>query len=113
MCQNDVEHAWHVFMDCPYARAYWDEANISSNFEQHETIREWLLNMLVSCNPDIASKYCMLLWGIWGQRNKQLWIEQSLSPRQTVVNLFRLLEEWVTVNKKKGAQTQPSKHPTG
>ena len=57
--------------------------------------------MLVTCNPVTTSKYCMLFWGIWGQRNKQLQIEQSLPPRQTMVNSFRLLEEWVAVNNKR------------
>ena len=96
VCGGDVEHARHVFMECPFARACWEEIDITDFAGAIEIVGECFFQLLSSPQSNIATKFCTTLWGIWYQRNKQLWVQMSLTPIHTVESCLQLWEEWCT-----------------
>ena len=49
LCGNDVEHEWHVFLECPFAQACWAVADLIISPALFETVGEWYLQLLSSC----------------------------------------------------------------
>ena len=48
MCGGDVEHARHVFMECPFARGCWEEIDIIDFAGSMEIVGEWFFLLLSS-----------------------------------------------------------------
>ena len=94
MFDGDIEHAQHVFMECPFARACWEEIDITDFASSVETIGEWFIQLLSSPQSNRTTKVCMILWGIWYQQNKQLWVQKSLTPIHTMESCLQQWEEW-------------------
>ena len=62
MCQVDVEHIWHIFLDCLFARSCWVEAEIHLVAGEDESVGEWCLRMLSSYDLSLASSVNIILW---------------------------------------------------
>ena len=46
MCMNDVEHLFHIFHDCSFAKECWRIVQLNFDDSTAETCSEWLLQTL-------------------------------------------------------------------
>lgn len=46
MCMNDVEHSFHIFHDCSFAKECWRIVQLNFDDSTAETCSEWLLQTL-------------------------------------------------------------------
>ena len=64
-CDSDVEHFWHLFCECSFAKACWDSISIEFNFDQFINFQEWLLYTFQVSPKELLVKFTMILWNIW------------------------------------------------
>lgn len=59
-----------------------------------ESAPSWLMNTLSQVNDDEILKVSIVLWGIWGWRNKRVWEGKVASTAVAMNNSFGHVEEW-------------------
>lgn len=73
MCIYDVEHPLHIFLDCKFAKDYWNYSGLEFDATTTESLAEWLLGKFAQEDHDIYVLIATGLWGIWYARNQKVW----------------------------------------
>lgn len=73
MCQIDVEHLLHVFLDCSFAKSCWSALGLQFDTSRVESAPEWLLEKLSNEDKEVLVQIAVVLWGIWSVRNLRVW----------------------------------------
>ncbi|XVF64157.1 hypothetical protein PTKIN_Ptkin09bG0145200 [Pterospermum kingtungense] len=98
-CSVGLEQPWHVFITCSFAQDCWRVANLSvaveSCMDEVDSFHEWFFKMLATLQGFNVSKFVMVLWAIWKQRNEQLWSNSGLSAEQVVYVGLEVLYAWL------------------
>ena len=72
LCGLFGEHLFHIFLDCDFARLFWDIVDIGILGTEKGDFVSWF-NLICSMRDGkMFEKVCMLLWGIWHERNEVL-----------------------------------------
>lgn len=79
MCNSDVEHVRHIFVECQHASNYWDCLGRDFDTIEIETVSSWILEKLGTELEGKLIKLVKIFWGIWWARNKKVW-DNSLVP---------------------------------
>ncbi|XP_074328486.1 uncharacterized protein LOC141666398 [Apium graveolens] len=110
MCNVDVEHLMHTFLDCSYARSCWQVVDMHFNWSQIFSANEWLLDILEVSLVDEVVKICTALYGIWLARNKKVWEDLDLPDSIAMNIVFQIVQEWsnARVSKQKGVFSHPA-----
>ena len=85
LCGSDVEHSWHLFLDCHYAKNCWDLADVVIDIVSTENFHKWLFKVFDTAHKELGEKNAMILWMIWNQRNKKFWDDSCIFPSQAVI----------------------------
>lgn len=74
VCQGEEETAAHVLLSCPFARAVWfiSPSGLRSVGTMRRQLKDWLLSVLEMKKVDFELA-CMIMWGIWKERNSWVW----------------------------------------
>lgn len=64
MCNTDMEHLLHIFLDCQFAAQCWQQMGIHYNMLEVEDAPGWLLDRLSSESQDKIRRISITLWGI-------------------------------------------------
>lgn len=100
MCEGDIEHMNHLFLDCKYAKDCWLEVNLDFGAREEEYIHEWLLNMLAIAPEVVLIKIASVLWGIWFARNKRIFEGRIMSAACAVHWSYMQVKEWQAANQR-------------
>ena len=60
-CGVNGEHLFHVFVDCPFACAYWEAAGINLVSVHAVSFDAWMMTMFNYGDSELRLKFCMLL----------------------------------------------------
>lgn len=94
MCNVDVEHFLHVFLECPFARGCWDYTGGEYDISDVEHLSTWVLEKLSSeTNSDLV-RIARTLWGIWFARNKRVWEGKQMAPNVSMEIAANMIDEW-------------------
>ncbi|GAU50545.1 hypothetical protein TSUD_409890 [Trifolium subterraneum] len=101
MCGNETESDWHFLFDCMDSKRAWQtaglEAIISSQVQQHMTVKEALLKLCRGTDVQNAGKLAMVVWALWNNRNNWVWNHTKESGQQLGVKTTCLWSEWRVV----------------
>lgn len=99
--EKNIENAWHTFIMCPYVRECWTQANLLQIVDAHllnsDGYLEWFFKVIHALSGLELSKFAMVLWAIWKQRNSKLWNNQVQSPSRMTRAAHEFLYEWLAV----------------
>lgn len=73
MCKVDVEHLFHIFLDCKFAKDCWNTIGLNPTSDNAESCGEWILQWLANFDHETALSMTTVLWGIWTARNLKVW----------------------------------------
>lgn len=73
-CNSGVKTIKHILMDCPFARAFWQNMGITNEVNGSHLFKEWLGQMLNRRSKDDTRMVLMLCWGLWRSRNEVVWM---------------------------------------
>ncbi|XP_017217191.2 uncharacterized protein LOC108194764 [Daucus carota subsp. sativus] len=116
MCDKDVEHLLHVFMDCEFAKECWRLMGAEFDFWTVESAPEWVLGRLESETSEVQLKLAKVLWGIWNARNFKVWEHKVVTPSIAMQWSDRQISQWQEVRKKqmRHGPNEPQQHqPVG
>ncbi|XP_062014386.1 uncharacterized protein LOC133730896 [Rosa rugosa] len=83
LCSHDPEDSLHLFINCPYASDIWSKAGLQWSVNGAASMHECLLATLPRLNKEEVNKTLMLRWGIWKNRNSQVWEQKSKHASET------------------------------
>lgn len=92
-CQESVEDAEHMLLECDWAQRVWrlSPMGFSFNSGTRLPIREWVCSWLKDSDNDYYKEITIyILWHIWKARNDLIWRNQRSQPH---LLLERALEE--------------------
>lgn len=99
MCVGDVEHLFHLFFDCGFAKVCWQQVGMDYDTQNEEHASEWLLNKLNTESKENMIKISAVLWGIWFARNKRIFEGKNMTPAFVMDWSTKQIAEWRSVNK--------------
>ncbi|KAL8094028.1 hypothetical protein AgCh_035786 [Apium graveolens] len=108
LCNVDIEHARHVFLECEYARGCWDYSGCDLDISEVEDLSVWLLEKLGMEAETKLVQMTKVLWGIWFARNRRVWEEKLLSPMITMDISMKMVTEWRAAQNKVQGSVQAS-----
>lgn len=94
ICNEDVEHMRHVFVECQFARRCWDGMGGGFDLSEVEVLSTWVLDKLGSEAEDRLVSLAKILWGIWFARNRQVWEEKMINPLTAMEISSKMVAEW-------------------
>lgn len=100
MCTGDVEHLLHLFFDCDFAKACWQNVGLNFDMWSVENAAEWLLEKLSTESSEVLTKIATVLWGVWFARNKKIFEERTMTPAIIMEWSRKQVQEWKEANKK-------------
>ena len=103
MCNADVEHFRHVFLECPWCWSYTGGEYDISNVEHLFT---WVLERLSSETSLNLVRIASTLWGIWFARNMKIWEEKQLCLNVAMEIAIKMIDYWKKAQQ--GTQTTSS-----
>lgn len=81
MCASYVEHLFHIFLDCNFAKACWRGPGLEFDTSTVESCSEWLLQILAAEALDKLVQVATILWGIWTARKMKVWGKKAVTPK--------------------------------
>jgi hypothetical protein len=72
LCHSAPETVDHLFMHCPIAKLTWFSSQIGLHTPHVIDINSWILHGLQCVEPMAAKLFGLVLWKLWGARNKCL-----------------------------------------
>ncbi|XP_024171608.1 uncharacterized protein LOC112177559 [Rosa chinensis] len=99
ICTNGIEDNVHVFLNCTYAQEIWRAAAIPRVQEDFIDLKDWLLQLATTLDKEKFAKVMMLIWGIWKNRNSQVWEGSKKHPCDVVLMTFGWLKDFAKANK--------------
>lgn len=110
-----VEKNWHIFIDCPYAKEYWQIAMLDSlvqiNGTDYNNFSKWIFESLNKCPSPMMPKFAAVLWSMWRYRNEKLWNGVSRPPQITISLVNEIFTNWNQAQvKSPQIQNQNSRH---
>ncbi|XP_024200039.1 uncharacterized protein LOC112203281 [Rosa chinensis] len=98
MCAGGGEENMHVFVRCHYAQEVWRAATIPIPTTSITEFKDWLLYLVKNVGKETFAKVMMLIWGIWKNRNTQVWEGSKQHPHDVVLMTMSWLEDFVKAN---------------
>ncbi|CAN1173790.1 Putative ribonuclease H protein At1g65750 [Linum perenne] len=98
ICGNGSEDYNHLFYDCPYATDCWEQAGLLlwiSAIRTGTPHSDGRLQMILqAAQADSRDKAGIVLWGIWKERNRQVWRSESCTARTAMKLAFDDVANW-------------------
>ncbi|KAG7599443.1 Reverse transcriptase zinc-binding domain [Arabidopsis suecica] len=96
------ETTHHLFLTCTFATEVWDAAPVKTLFNRTRisSFRELiekakLLQSLPPCGIGDGPIHPWIIWSIWLSRNKKIFNDRIISPRETITQAVSLAREWL------------------
>ncbi|CAN1157427.1 Putative ribonuclease H protein At1g65750 [Linum perenne] len=114
ICSQDLEHAWHLFLQCPFAQRCWNEAGllqqVTSGMQNADSMQEWLFNLVKTGDDDRVARSIAIMGAIWRERNNRVWNAESNEPLAVVREGLEGLKNWTTARSTPVTDVPPPNH---
>lgn len=60
MCERDVEHLLHIFMDCPFEKEWWNIMGLNFDISTIEEAPGWLLDRLAIEKVEVKIQFATI-----------------------------------------------------
>ena len=100
MCNVDVEHFRHLFLECPYARGCWSYIGEEYDITNVEHLSTWVLERLSLESNSCLVRLARTLWGIWFARNRKVWEGKQMPPNVAMEVAAKMVDEWQKAQQK-------------
>lgn len=99
LCNNGMENNWHLFISCRFAQDCWHESKLYDMIESSslnaESFTELFFMLLSKLKGFEQTKFGMILWNIWRQRNDKVWTDTHKDPSTSVRLAMEFLCDWL------------------
>lgn len=68
MCETDVEHLRHIFLEYNFAKECWRLMCLSFDLSTVEVVPDWVIESLATETKEVKVQIATVMWGIWGIR---------------------------------------------
>ncbi|XP_019186577.1 PREDICTED: uncharacterized protein LOC109181280 [Ipomoea nil] len=72
LCDQDIETAWHLFVDCIHAKQCWSILGCQPTNVQASSFQDWFTLLASSLSRNQLCIVIMSCWEIWRQRNDKV-----------------------------------------
>uniref|UniRef100_A0A803NG12 Uncharacterized protein n=1 Tax=Cannabis sativa TaxID=3483 RepID=A0A803NG12_CANSA len=100
VCHHTAETATHILLNCPFALACRQNADLVPYANFVGTIEHFLHLVFTGFNDDISCCVVMLCWSLWKARNTLVWDKKASSPPQVVSSAWTILDHWLKAQDK-------------
>ncbi|KAL8093230.1 hypothetical protein AgCh_035211 [Apium graveolens] len=100
MCNTDVEHFRHLFLECPYGKGCWSYVGKEYDVIDVEHVSTWVLEWLSSESNSCLVRLARTLWGIWFARNRKVWEDKQTPPNVAMEVASKMVDEWQKAQQK-------------
>lgn len=108
-CGNETETTSHLLIHCPAARHTWAQSPIRAFPQNHRsTFKEVCTTMFENLPLEGSSLFAILAWNIWKARNKRIFENIFLEPREVVCRSLRLFQDLRAHSNVKGKSLKKS-----
>ncbi|CAN1146725.1 Putative ribonuclease H protein At1g65750 [Linum perenne] len=98
ICQQDLEHSWHLFLQCPFAQRCWSEAGmlnqVNADMQVADSMQEWLFKLIETGDDDRIARSIAIMGAIWRERNNRVWNAETNEPLAVVRDGLEGLRAW-------------------
>jgi len=95
LCKNAEETITHLFLQCKFVAAVWEECSKLSSFhyrwEGLDMEQAWKLWVSNPANRDVIPLPLLVIWGIWYARNSFIFKDKEVSPEISAVKSISIL----------------------
>ncbi|XP_038715125.1 uncharacterized protein LOC120008837 [Tripterygium wilfordii] len=91
VCNGAAESVTHVFIQCPMAAGCWRSSIIGLGGDTASNLVDWISGVFHNSFLDLVHLVCMVLWGLWRNRNEIVWNNK----RQTVSQVLNLASSFL------------------
>jgi hypothetical protein len=102
LCLSHVEEDWHLFFTCEVVR---EASNIMglphivhSRLHVFNNVRNLIFDMCRHASDLDASKFAVLMWYIWQQRNNKVLNDNNVSVNQLGLQAASYWNQWAVIN---------------
>lgn len=72
--QGKMKVVCHVFVKCNEAVRVWNTLGLPTSIHANDnSVIEWFFGYVNVLSGDMLSKFVMVCWGIWCNRNENVW----------------------------------------
>ncbi|XP_062011339.1 uncharacterized protein LOC133727936 [Rosa rugosa] len=97
-------------MDCPHATEIWTQAGVRWSGGNVDSIQAWVMALIPTLSKEELNKVLMLLWGIWKNRNAQVWEQKGKHASDTLLLTLGWYEEYKKYHVVSRRQRPPPSH---
>ncbi|CAN1148289.1 Putative ribonuclease H protein At1g65750 [Linum perenne] len=115
VCGSNSEDYNHLFFDCPFAIDCWDQeelltwiGTVKSGAPQSNAR---LQRLLLDAQTDSRDKACVVIWGIWNERNMRVWKNESCTARTAMKLALDKVSNWRAAQASVVPAAGPTIHP--
>ncbi|CAN1279947.1 Putative ribonuclease H protein At1g65750, partial [Linum perenne] len=109
ICSRELEHSWHLFLNCPFARRCWENAGLShlvdACMQDSDSMKAWLFKLVVGANSEKIAQVVAIMSAIWRERNNRVWNDVANEPFVVVREGLEGLLNWERAKDKSAAPT--------
>ncbi|CAN1763719.1 Putative ribonuclease H protein At1g65750 [Linum perenne] len=117
VCGNDSEDYNHLFFDCSFATDCWNHAGLSvwinSIRMSVPQSSERIQRILQAAQSDSRDKASTVLWGIWNERNRRVWRNESCTAGTAMKLALDDVKNWSAAQIPAVPHAHPAADPCG
>ncbi|XP_031127426.1 uncharacterized protein LOC116029515 [Ipomoea triloba] len=98
MCGLEPESVVHLFVNCTFVHACWNELNRDWRMEYVESFDTWIREVWDVLPKEMIIKIVIVCWGLWQNRNQMVFNNQCMDPKSMVVSALLYYNDWVKVH---------------
>ncbi|CAM8982176.1 unnamed protein product [Rhodiola kirilowii] len=100
VCGFSLETSLHLFIDCWWARAFWERLNIHHEFSNLNLVNtsEWVWFCVMTMEAEELTRFCYGVRSIWYNRNLLLHNEQGLNVEEASLSTRALATSYSCPN---------------
>ncbi|KAL8135927.1 hypothetical protein AgCh_010516 [Apium graveolens] len=100
MCNVDIEHVRHLFLECQYVKTCWGCLESTFDVSGVEVLSTWVLERMGSESEERLMKLVKAMWGIWWARNRRVWENKVVPPLRAIETCSKMISEWQATQEK-------------
>ncbi|XP_031124288.1 uncharacterized protein LOC116026999 [Ipomoea triloba] len=94
LCGGDSETTVHLFANCPFAKACWQEVDQGWRMGLMGSIEEWIEEMCMLLTHEIFEVVVLVCCALWENRNDLVWHAKSVDAKTLVARTNLYVQNW-------------------
>ncbi|XP_031107381.1 uncharacterized protein LOC116012048 [Ipomoea triloba] len=98
LCGSVQESAYHLFVECQEVGTLWSSICLPVLLLVPGNLIDWFFELIALLDEEKCSKFIMLRWGLWGNRNEKVWNGVSVDLNIMKCKALTFLANWKYAN---------------